>query len=116
MSGIARRMLGALHIGCVSALVLGAASAVPAAPPPLRALFLGDRGPHQPADRFRQIEPVLASRGIEVTYTEDVEDLNPATLGRYDALVVYANIDAITPGQERALLDYVAGGGGFVPI
>src|SRR4051794_40027589 len=94
MNGMARRMLRTLQMCCVSALFLGAASEAPAAPPPLRVLFLGDRGHHRPADRFRQIEPVLASRGIEVTYTEDVADLNPTTLGRYDALIVYANIDA----------------------
>jgi uncharacterized protein len=116
MSGMARRMLRTFHVCCVSALMLGAASAAQAAPSPLRVLFLGDRGLHRPADRFHQIEPVLASRGIEVTYTEDVGDLNPSTLGRYDALLLYANIDAIAPDREKALLDYVAGGGGFAPI
>jgi uncharacterized protein len=85
-------------------------------PEPLRVLFLGDDGLHRPADRAAQLTPVMAGRGIEVTYTNRVADLNPETLARFDALIVYANIDAIAPDQERALLDYVASGGGFVPI
>ncbi len=82
----------------------------------LRVLFLGDRGHHRPADRFAQIKPVLAGRGIEATYTEKASDLNRETLGKYDALVIYANTESITPAQEKALLDYVEEGGGFVPL
>jgi uncharacterized protein len=85
-------------------------------PAPLKVLFLGDRGHHRPADRAAQLIPVMAGRGIEITYTEKTADLNPETLGKYDALIVYANIDRIQPNQEKALLDYVAGGGGFVPL
>ena len=81
-----------------------------------RVLFLGDKGHHRPAERAAQLIPVLASRGIEVTYTEDIASLNPENLAKYDALIVYANTEEIGPDQEKALLDYVAGGGGFVPI
>ncbi len=84
--------------------------------PPIKVLFLGDQGHHHPADRAAQITPVLAGRGIDVTYTEKLDDLNPATLARYDALLVYANITGSEPEQEKALLDYVSGGGGFVPV
>ena len=65
----------------VPALILLATFAAPAStiePPvsrPLSVLFLGDRGHHRPADRYSQIAPVLAGRGIEVTYTEKVSDL-----------------------------------------
>ncbi len=83
---------------------------------PLSVLFLGDKGHHRPADRAAQLIPVMFDRGINVTYTEKLADLNPDTLKKYDALIVYANIDAIAPEQEKALLDYVAGGGGFVPL
>jgi uncharacterized protein len=55
---------------------------------PIRVLFLGDDGPHRPAERFAQLEPVLAGRGIELTYTDRVADLNPETLAGYDALAV----------------------------
>jgi Trehalose utilisation len=89
---------------------------VPRVPPALSVLFLGDKGLHHPADRYAQIAPVLAGRGIEVEYTENVTDLNPTKLSRYDALLIYANTTRITQDQEKALLDYVAAGGGFVPL
>jgi putative membrane-bound dehydrogenase-like protein len=82
----------------------------------LAVLFLGDRGHHAPADRVEQLAPVLAGRGIDVTYTEALSDLNPDNLGKYDALVIYANTTEIGKDQEKALLDYVAGGGGLVPL
>jgi uncharacterized protein len=96
--------------------VLRAADTPASKAKPLNVLFLGDRGGHHPADRFEQIAPVLSGRGIELTYTEQVSDLNPETLDRYDALVIYANTTQITKDQEKTLLDYVAGGGGFVPL
>lgn len=82
----------------------------------INVLFLGDQGHHRPADRFRQSQPMLARHGVDVTYTENVADLNHRTLAKYDALLVYANIDRIEPDQAKALLDYVAEGRGFVPL
>src|SRR5204862_715479 len=81
-------------------------------PKPLKLLFLGDNGHHRPNDRFRQLQPVLAKRGIAVEYTDKADALNPATLARYDGLIVYANIDEISPKQESALLEFVASGKG----
>jgi uncharacterized protein len=82
----------------------------------LNVLFLGDKGHHRPADRAAQLIPAMAGRGITVTYTEKLEDLNAATLAKYDALMIYANIERIGPEQEKALLDYVTVGGGLVPV
>ncbi|MBI5760149.1 MAG: ThuA domain-containing protein [Planctomycetales bacterium] len=83
---------------------------------PLRLLFLGDNGHHRPADRAAQLVPVMAERGIEIKYTDRVGDLNAETLKQFDGLIVFANIDRIEPDQARALLDYVAGGKGFIPL
>jgi putative membrane-bound dehydrogenase-like protein len=83
---------------------------------PIRILFLGDNGHHQPAARFRQLQPVLAERGIDLTYTDKVTALDPKILERYDGLLLYANIEKISPDQEKALLDYVASGKGFIPL
>jgi putative membrane-bound dehydrogenase-like protein len=83
---------------------------------PIRVLFLGDNGHHRPAERFRQLQPVLAGRGIDLTYTDKIEALNAKTLGSYDGLIVYANTTKITPEQEQALLDFVERGKGFIPI
>lgn len=82
----------------------------------LKVLWIGDGGHHKPAERLRQFAPVMLSRGIELVYTEDLETLTLANLKRYDALLVYANIDAISPAQDQAIVDYVTQGGGLVPI
>src|SRR5205814_3185657 len=99
----------------ILALVL-AAPAFAADPPKLKVLFLGDNAGHQPASRFKIIQPVFAARGIDLTYTDKLADLNPKTLGQYDGLLIYANHTKISPEQEKALLDYVASGKGFIPV
>ncbi len=93
-----------------------AAPAFATDPDPIKVLFLGDNGHHQPKPRFDELAPVLADRGIEMTYTDDMSKLNLDTLNNYDALVLYANIDTIAPDQADALLSYVNQGGGFVPL
>ena len=35
-------------------------------------------------DRFKQLQPVLAKKGIEMDYTEKLEDLNPGKLAGYE--------------------------------
>src|SRR5439155_7802603 len=67
-------------------------------------------------ERFAQLQPVLVKRGIELAYTDQLTDLSPKRLAPYDGLIVYANITKISPEQERALLDFVEGGKGFIPI
>src|SRR5207302_10341686 len=83
---------------------------------PIKVLFLRDKGHHQPIERFRQLQPVLAARGIDITYTDKVAALNEKTLVDYDGLLIYANTTKIAPEQEKALLDFVAGGKGFIPL
>lgn len=83
----------------------------------LEILFMGDKtGHHKPAERIPQIMAALGPKGFNFTYTDDLEDLNPETLGKYDALMLFANWDSIAPQQAKALLDYVAGGKGFIPV
>jgi uncharacterized protein len=93
-----------------------ASSAFGAEPVKLKVLFLGDNAGHRPAERFKQLQPVFAKRGIELTYTDKLDDLNATTLGAYDALMIYANHTKISAEQEKALLEYVEGGKGFVPV
>ncbi len=101
---------------CLLAVAL-ADPAIAADPPKLNVLFLGDSGHHRPAERFKQLETALKSRGITLTYTDKLADLNPDTLGKFDGIVVYANHARFENAeQEKALLDFVAGGKGFVPI
>jgi putative membrane-bound dehydrogenase-like protein len=82
----------------------------------LKILFLGDNGHHQPIERLRQIHSNFSRRGIDFTYTDRLIDLNPTNLNRYDSLLVYANIERITPEAEKSILDYVKAGHGYVPI
>ncbi len=82
----------------------------------IKALFLGDDGHHKPAQRAGELLPPLAKAGIDVAYTDDLADLNSENLGRYDALIIYANHTEIAPDQERALLDFVEGGKGLVVL
>jgi putative membrane-bound dehydrogenase-like protein len=93
------------------------ALAQPAAQPPrLKILFLGDNAGHQPATRFKILQPVMSARNIELTYTDKLDDLNAKNLANYDGLMIYANHTKITPEQEKALLDFVEGGKGFIPL
>jgi len=115
-----------MRIAAFLALVVSLASAVisgtppnpvdGAEPQPLEILFLGDDGHHQPFDRFLQLEPVLAARGIRLSYTARTSDLNAANLARHDGIVIYANHTRWSKAEESALLDYVASGKGFIPL
>lgn len=111
-----RPFLAILALTLFSASAAAASAPEPPNTPTLSVLFLGDKGLHRPADRYAQLAPVLAGRGIALTYTENLADLNPDTLGKYDALLIYANTTRIGKDQEKALLEYVANGGGFVPL
>ncbi len=82
----------------------------------IEVLFLGDHGHHRPAERLPQLMAALGPKGINFTYTDDLNDLNPATLARYDALMLFANWDSIAPPQAEALLHFVASGKGFIPV
>jgi len=82
----------------------------------LEVLFLGDNGHHRPIERVPTLMAALGPKGINITYTDNLDDLNSKTLNKYDALMLFANWDEISPSQEKALLDYVASGKGFLPI
>ena len=82
----------------------------------LSLLFMGDNGHHRPEARFQELAPALADRGVELKYTDRMEDLTPERLAKFDGLVLYANIDRIEDAQAKAVLDYVAGGKGFIPL
>jgi uncharacterized protein len=82
----------------------------------IKVLFLGDNGHHKPAERFRQLQPALAQRGIDVTYTDKVDALSAKTLAGYDGLIIFANHTKWSEENEAALLEYVESGKGFIPL
>src|SRR5687768_4166650 len=74
----------------------------------LEVLFLGHVSRLHPSDSAAAyLVPALAKEGINFSYSTDPNDLNAANLAKYDALLVYANHDSITPAQEKALVDFV---------
>ncbi len=109
---------------CVLAALITAAC--PLVSPPVHAadpaavkiLLLGDKGHHRPAVMASKIAAQLSGLGIEIDYTEDVNVLRKGSteLAAHDGLMVYANIEKISPEQEEALLEYVASGKGFIPV
>jgi len=82
----------------------------------LEVLFLGDKGHHKPMERIPSLMAALGPKGVNFTYTDDLADLNLQTLSKYDALMVFANWNEIDAAAEKALLDFVASGKGFLPI
>lgn len=106
---------------CLAAAALFAQGVTPppagAAQRKIEILFLGHNSRHHDSARFApMLKEALASEGINISYTADPNDLNPEKLSSYDALMIYANHSKITPEQEKALLDFVSGGKGFLPI
>ncbi|WP_336514546.1 PVC-type heme-binding CxxCH protein [Pollutibacter soli] len=83
----------------------------------LEILFLGhDSKHHESTFPAEQVARELFNDGINLSYTSNPDDLNKENLDKYDALVLYANYDSITDGQAKALLDFVNGGKGFIPV
>lgn len=63
------------------------------------------------------LRTLAAEAGLRTVHTEDAAAFTPAKLARYRA-VVFANTtgDVLDDAQQRALQDYVEGGGGFIGL
>ena len=86
-------------------------------PRKIEVLFLGHHSLHHNSEKYLPVlAGALANKGINFTYSTNLTDLNPDNLAKFDALMIYANHDSISLDQEQALLDFVAGGKGFLPI
>lgn len=80
-------------------------------------LFLGHASDHHPSRRYAPwLATAVFASGINLTYTENLEDLNPENLSKYDGLVIYANHDYLAPEQENALKGFLADGKGLIPL
>ena len=82
----------------------------------IKVLMLGDSGFHNPSGLYRTINEPLKKSGIELTYTENLSDINPDNLKGFAGLLIFANIEKISPEAEKALLEYVDNGGGLIPV
>ncbi len=79
-------------------------------------LMLGDAGFHKPSEFYRHLVDPLAKQSIDLKYTEELRDINPENLAKYDGLMIFANVERITPEAEAALLGFVDQGGGLIPV
>jgi type 1 glutamine amidotransferase len=83
----------------------------------LEILFLGHKSKHHDSQQLADImSKEYFKDGINITYTTDPNDMNEANLSQFDGLLLYANHDQITRDQEKALLNFVRGGKGFIPL
>ena len=76
-----------------------AQAAEQAAPRRVKVLFLGDTAGHKPLERFKILQPVFAKRGIELTYTDKLDDLNKRTKKK-DPVLVHLRAHALTRGDQ----------------
>jgi putative membrane-bound dehydrogenase-like protein len=80
-------------------------------------LVLGHESEHHNSEKLMMyLGTPLFQKGINLTYTTDLNDLNKTTLNNYDGLMIYANHDSISPVQEKALKEYVQSGKALIPI
>ena len=82
----------------------------------LEILFLGDNGHHRPIERVPTAMAALGVKGINFTYSDNLNSLNNKNLALYDAVLLFANWDSIPKPQEQALIDYVSAGKGLVAV
>ena len=86
---------------------------------PIRVLFLGHESEHHNSNLYYpMLSRALGRDAIYFDYVTSVEEaLGDADyLGKFDALLLFANHGRIEPHQWKNLKDYVEGGGGFVPV
>ncbi|MEO6932221.1 MAG: PVC-type heme-binding CxxCH protein, partial [Chitinophagaceae bacterium] len=83
----------------------------------LEILFLGHKPKHHDSEKLADIfTREYFKDGINISYTNDPDDLNDRNLKLYDGLILYANYDTISASQASALLAFVKGGKGFIPL
>lgn len=86
-------------------------------PKNIHLLFLGHDSQHHNSEKYMpMLADALSKDGFSIDYTSDPADLTQEKLSYYDGLILYANHDSITVDQEEALLGFVRGGKGFIPI
>lgn len=114
------KQIGLIFISCLLLLACGEKTTKPGrsdGPRRIEILFLGHDSQHHHSEKLM---PLLARplflRGINLTYTSDPNDLNEDYLNYFDGVMIYANHDEITSGQEKALKRFVEEGRALIPL
>src|SRR5437867_3274076 len=110
-----------LAAGLALAAILGLQPLLTSAEPTdgrkIEMLVLGNDGEiHAFEKTTALVVPELAKEGINFFYSISPADLNSQNLAKFDAVLLYAKYDSITPAQENALLDFVNSGKGFLAV
>lgn len=80
-------------------------------------MVLGHESEHHNSEKLMMyLSTPLFQKGINLTYTTDLGDLNEETLNDYDGLMIYANHETISTNQEAALKSYVQSGKALIPV
>ncbi len=105
-------------VGCAGNVKQNEKQATVSEPPGrIEILFLGHDSEHHNSEKFiPMLAMPLFQKGINITYTEETQDLNPENLEKYDGLMIYANQTRLEPDQEAAMKAFVEGGKGLIPI
>ncbi len=90
-------------------------------------VLIGDQ-PHEPGHIEEGLQPVFEATGVVPHFTVDVQSLSAENLAKVQLLVILrdglqrperdprANFTWMTPEQQRAVVAFVARGGGFVNV
>lgn len=105
-------------IALVGLLITAATYKTNDVPRRLEILFLGHKAnQHHNSEKLADIlSKEFFKDGINISFTNNPDDLNDKILSNYDGLILYANYDTISASQEKSLLNFVKGGKGFIPI
>ncbi len=107
-----------LHL-FLTLLVLSVTTTLAADSGPVRILFLGhDATNHRSDLYYPMIAKALGREGIYFDYVTTPEAAfdDADYLNQFDAVLLYANHQSITPEQWKNLKAFVESGGGFVPV
>lgn len=88
---------------------------------PLNVLFLGGGGGgpetgHNGKINHHKLIPEFLRSGIEMTYSDNLNDLSPQTLASYEVVILYIGTRNDKPERIQALISFVENGGGLVAL
>ena len=87
----------------------------------INVLFLGGgsgdaNSAHNGKINHHKLKPSFLRSGIQMTYSSNLDDLNPETLSKYNSIIMYLSASNDKPARVRALIEYVESGGGLVAL
>ena len=114
-------LIGLLFQACNNKLLAGGGNSpetdIPQKGRRAEVLLLGHASEHHNSRLYAPwLATALFESGINITYTEKLEDLNKENLAKYDGLVIYANHEVLSKEQEAAMKGFLESGKGLIPL